>query len=167
MVENFISNSEKLEFRQIVLQHLKDILRLGQVEFRGGYMKEISHGAYSTHEYVPDSRDCYINAVLGFIDILLPYFDDRMNKVYGEYYDIIQYPGTQKFRNNQLFIDWLKGVTNKNLDKEDVEIASQFVSEFKVYYARKLFREANLLLHRIDYLKEAVFAEGDDEEDNQ
>jgi len=170
MTENFITNNDKLEFRQIVLAHIKKILELGSVEFRGGYWQDIGSNPVRS-EYVADTRDCYINSILGFTEVLLPYFDKDMTKIYDDYYMIATYPGTAKFRNNKLFVDWIKDVSekydNEDSDNEDMEIKKQYTTEFKVFCCRTLFRELNLLLHRKDYLKEAVFGEGEEKEDSE
>ena len=85
MVEGFITNSDKLEFRQIVLGHLKKILELSCIEFHGGYYRAVSNGQSTTQEYVPDSRKGYTQGVENLAIVLLPYFDKTMQGDYNKY----------------------------------------------------------------------------------
>ena len=79
-MEGFVSNKEKLSFREIVLSHLKKILELSTNEFRGGWNKPILHGNRVDYEYISDTRKCYTQAVDSLSDVLLPHFDNAMQE---------------------------------------------------------------------------------------
>lgn len=73
-----------LDFKMIILMHLKNIGKYSAVEFRGGYWdtKPISvGGAILEHRvYTPDTREVYSNAVEYLHDMLYPHFDEKMRK---------------------------------------------------------------------------------------
>jgi hypothetical protein len=79
---------EKVNFRELVLTHLAKISQISTLEFREGYWERkpysVSQGIYQTEIYHPDTRECYINSVEFLHDLLLPYFDDEMNKAEEE-----------------------------------------------------------------------------------
>ncbi len=68
MTEEFIVNNDKLEFKTIVLEHLKNILNITCKI--GEYEGKVS---------------CYIDAVESLADCLLPFFDEEMEKAYKSY----------------------------------------------------------------------------------
>lgn len=158
MVEGFITNQEKIEFKQIVLQHLKKILELSSIEFHGGYNKTIQGNNSTSYEYVPDTRKGYIQAIENFAMVLLPHFDNEMKDFYK----------ARKERENQLI---------KELEGEKVGLVWVFngkeisgIKVSKIYdrsrleLAEELFEQLNLLLKRIDYLNKAVYSEDEEPE---
>ncbi len=68
MTEEFIVNNDKLEFKTIVLEHLKNILNITCK--MGEYESKVS---------------CYVDAVESLADCLLPFFDEDMEEAYGKY----------------------------------------------------------------------------------
>lgn len=168
MVEGFVTNQEKLEFKQIVLQHLKDILKLSQTEWRGGYEVRIPHPyangqMYYTNEYIPDTRESYFNAVVSLSDILLPYFDKMIKQKYENYIKFIDMTNREAYR--EIKEEILKEYEKDKIDDDDT--INNFITDRKLRYAQLLFRELNLLLHRIDYLKSSVFGEGESEAEEE
>ena len=82
---SFGYDKDRLQFKDIILQHLKKISLLASVEFRGGFWQETPHPNPNMNgyirTYIPDSRECYSNSVECFADMLFPYFDNEMKKV--------------------------------------------------------------------------------------
>lgn len=145
MAESFISTKDKISFREIALNHLKKILELSTVEFKGGYWKSVFHGNTVEKEYVPDTRRSYIQSVESLSHILIPYFD---NKMIGEFKEYIK--GSKK----------IKETLAKNKEEKD-----KFTIK-KLELCSALFIDLNLLLRRNDYLKKGIYSEEDfDEED--
>jgi len=149
MAEFYTNQDDTLSHPRIVLELLKKItVELGTREFKGGYKKPVVNGGWVTYlDYVPDSRTEYIQGIEALSDILLPQYDNIMEKNYSEYI----------FKVNKL---------NDNLS-ENVRMGDEEHSKFnkkKLILAKKLFRDLNLLLKRTNYLKAAIYEEGDEEE---
>ncbi|KKN17793.1 hypothetical protein LCGC14_0962160 [marine sediment metagenome] len=136
MAESFISQKEKLEFREIVLSHIRKISDITTVEFRGGYDKETVVGNQIVKEYVPDSRKQYIQTVEFLSDILLPYFDKEMNDSYKKIMGKIK-PMTTGIKAKKKLTD--REVRNYTLKKLGL--------------CRELFQALSLLLFRTKYLR--------------
>jgi len=151
MGNGFISNDERLSFREIVLSHLKRILEISSNEFRGGYYNEQIHGSYVSKEYVPDSRACYIQSVDSLFDVLLPHFDETMKNDSKEYLE------ERNKEYEKILKEW-----NAITDKPDW---SGYWNAHKLPFSRQLFQKLNLLLNRKQYLKSAVYSEEDLEDD--
>lgn len=123
--------ASKLEFRDLILQHIKKILDITTIEFRGGYEREVVVGNQVVKEYIPDTRKQYIQSIESLSDILLPFFDDKIKEPY------------------EIIIEKIKVLTN--VMKEKKEISDKDVRTYtldKLELCRKLFQELNLLLSR-------------------
>lgn len=152
-----VYEKDKLEFRQIVLGHMKRILELSSHELRDTTYT-ISHGHYSDTKYQEDTRFSYIQAIENLAYVLMPYFDDEMREVYDKCVKIIN-----------AFSFQIKNILNKTYKKMCEELGKKdlkdtgFSVEMKLKYAKKLFIALNMLLNRNDYLKSAVYGEDKDE----
>lgn len=139
---------EKLSFRSIILEHLRNIAKYSSVEFRGGYFENKlvgSHGA-SQQVYVPDSRDVYINAVDVLSDMLYPHFDDELKQA-------------EEVLNQELsdtYQKYRKGVNDDELSQESLHQQWRFD---KLSLKRKLFRHICSFLYRKKYLELGSFEE--------
>jgi len=122
------TKKEKKEFKEIILDHLEQILKITCNEFKGGYWKKEVKGNYIEEIYIPDSRKCYIQAVESWSDVLNPHFTPQIRKEY-----------------NKIIIEvntLLKSYGDNKIEKNDYVIK-------KLRLMRKLF----LLLNK--FLKEA------------
>lgn len=130
----------------IVHELLKKIVtELGVHEFRGGYKKPIISGGLTYMDYVPDSRAEYIQGIESLSDILLPQYDETMEKAAKKYYEEVE-------------------KIEKSLEGKDVRMGDDNHTIFirkKLKLVRDLFRELNLLLKRTNYLKVAPYTEDD------
>lgn len=151
----FITDKDKLEFRQIVLVHIKRILDISSHELRDTTITKTfaNHSETIEHE---DTRFSYIQAVENLAYILVPYFDKKIKTIY---YISIKIINDYGFKIKEKF--------NKELEElkkeyNQAQIPDYFVVEMRLRYAKKLFRELNLLLKRNDYLKSQVYGEGDE-----
>src|SRR3989344_6317566 len=90
----FIRDNEKLEFRQIVLGHIKKILEISSHELRDG-THITNHGNYSETITEEDTRYSYIQAIENLAYVLIPYFDKQMQDVFDECIGIINAYGFQ------------------------------------------------------------------------
>lgn len=151
-------NKDKITFKDIVLQHLRKITTLASVEFRGGYWEIKPHPSPSCNIeykiYVPDTRECYSNAVENFADMLAPYFDKVMKEAEKEAIE----EDKKAYKDNTIV---------KQPDREDQtpEEAKQYERKFKdvwdrvsyrgerVKINRKLFRALCCFLYRKKYLE--------------
>ena len=144
MVDAYIQKKQKIEFRDLVLEHMRKILEITSIEFRGGFEKEIIIGNQIVKEYIPDSRKQYIQTIESLSDVLLPYFDKKMTEKYKEI--------TKK-------INSLTENMKKNEKPSDKEIREYTLTKLEL--CRKLFQSLNLLLKRNDYLKGSIYVEDD------
>jgi len=133
--KNFIGN-EKLEFRQIVLGHIKNILNLS--------LRSNSDGR---------NLSLYKNAIEGLSDVLIPFYDKQMNSEIEE------------FEKELIVINKENYKREKSLCPHDYSetYGKIHYAKMKGLY-RNLFRKLNLLLKRNDYLKESVYGESNSEE---
>jgi len=150
-------NKEKADIGQIVLQQLSRILEISSHELRDT-TTTILHSSYSSTTIQEDTRESYMQAIENLAYILIPYFDDIMKKVYDECIVIINAWGYEiKKEFEEEYDNVTKEITN---DK----IGIFFNYKVKLRCAKKLFCELNMLLHRNDYLKSAVYGESGSEE---
>jgi len=152
-----IYNADKLEFRQIVLGHIKKILELSSHELRDTtYI--ISHGNFSDTKYQEDTRVSYIQAIENLSFVLMPYFDKEMQEVYEECVGIIN---AYDFQIETAYKEEIKLIL-KELKKESINV-KPYCLDKKIECANALFVGLNMLLKRNDYLKSAVYGEDKDE----
>lgn len=149
MTDGFITQEQKLSFREIVLGHLKKILELSCNEFRGGFYTTTHSRGTSSEEYVPDSRKQYIQAIESLHDVLIPHFDKEMGEKSKEHNEEVK----EKLKE-------AKESFNK-MDEYKQPQWGNYWSAIKIDFVRGLFQELNYLLKRIDYLKKAIFEEED------
>jgi len=126
----FIVN-EKLEFRQIILAHIKNILNLSLRSNRDG-----------------ENFSLYRNSIEVLSDVLIPFYDVQMTNEIKE------------FEKELIIINKENYKQERKLSPRDYSdnYAGVYYTQKKCAY-RSLFRNLNLLLKRNDYLKESVFGE--------
>lgn len=146
---------DKLDFRQIVLAHLKTILEISSKELRNN-TQTINHGTFSQTTYQEDTRLSYIQSIENFSYILLPYFDKKMQEVYDKCIPFITYFDYEVLEKSKEIYEKVCKETEKKPEK-------LFILDVRLRNAKELFSNLNLLLHRVDYLKNAVFGENEDE----
>ncbi len=147
-MDMFRPGKNKVEFREIVLTHLKRILEISTQEFRGGYWKETPSGDFVIKEYVADTRKCYIQSIESLHDVLLPNFDTKIETAMEEI-------------NKEL--KELKENYDKSKTKTNEDIKNYIYDKLEI--SRKLFQQLNFLLKRKDYLKGTIYHEGVEDED--
>ena len=155
--EQYSSGNDKLEFRQIVLGHIKRILELSSHELRDS-TRSVNTGTSTQTIEQEDTRIAYIQSIENLAYVLVPYFDDKIEKSYNECIKIII---AFKFEVKEILEKEYKSICEK-VGKENLD--NDFVVEMKLRYAKQLFYELNLLLKRCDYLKSAIFGEDTSEE---
>jgi|TARA_R100000501_G_C2596382_1_gene94797 hypothetical protein len=150
-------NQDKLDFRQIVLSHIKKILEISSNELRDKTLVK-NHGAYSETIENENTQISYIQAIENFSYILIPYFDKETKEIYEKSIEIIN-----------LYAHQIKLKFEKEYNEIAKEIGEDRINvkmwglDIKTKYAKDLFISLNLLLHRNDYLKSAVYGEDKDE----
>ncbi len=188
MAEEFISSKDKkLSFKDIVLGHLKKILEMSTTEFRGGYNTTVMHGNWTEKVYVPSSKKNYIQAVEHLSYVLLPHFDNDMEKDFNDYEKQVGEIKDKiiKERKDRIVDEYnfqvrkAKSHGNRNPPtkieleeelRESVKIGGkedQMISNRHLILAKTLFQNLNLLLKRREYLKTAIFSESDLERDEE
>jgi hypothetical protein len=153
MESDKFSGDEKIEFRQIVLEQLKNILEISKHQLRdGSYV--VSQRNLTDTKYQEDTRYSYIQAIENLAYVLMPFFDAEMHEVYNQCLRIINAFGYE-----------LKIILKKTYEKIEEGLGSDkiplnaFAIEMKLRYAKKLFIALNMLLKRNDYLQSSVFGE--------
>lgn len=138
----FSYNKDRISFKDIILQHLKDIGKYSSVEFRGGYWEKrtkiVSGQIIEDKTYVPDSREVYSNAVEYLYDMLYPHFDEDMIKA-GEKAD----KEIEEIFNDNTVI--------KEPDREEKspEEETKQYREFESISDRQSFRSERRIINRI------------------
>lgn len=93
--EQFNQLNEKLDFKFILMRQIDKVRLSRSTEMRGGYWEERPISMGSGHSfmrvYIPDTRETYINSVLGFRSLLIPYWDneykEQEKKLKDKYYN--------------------------------------------------------------------------------
>ena len=135
METSSFSGDERLEFRQIVLGHIKHILNLSLRSNRYG-----------------EKLGLYFNSIETLADVLIPFYDEQMNNE------------VEEFENELIEIQTENSAKLKALCPSDYSNQYKNIYYAKKKHAhRNLFRKLNLLLKRNDYLKESVYGEDKDE----
>jgi len=151
------NQSDGLELRQIVLGHVKRILELSTHELKDGSYTAVATN-YSTEIIKEDTRFCYIQSIENLSYVLLPFFDEKMRKVYDECIKIIDgfsFDVREILKKEYERIE--KRYSGQDIDKS-------FEIRMKMKFSKKLFQELNLLLHRNDYLKTSIYGETSSED---
>ncbi len=150
------NNENTLEFRQIVLEHLKRILEISSQELRDKTIVKVSVNMQTTEEN-EDTRKSYIQAIENLAYILIPYFDEVVQK---EYDMCIKFVNAFDYK-----IKILCKKSYKKMCKDlNVKSIGGFGIEMKLKYSKRLFIALNKLLNRNGYLKSAVYGEGQEDE---
>ena len=149
---------EKLNFKEIVLSHLKKIGTFASCEFRGGFWEERPHPNINLNEtlktYIIDSREVYSNSVEYLFDILFPHFDKKMQeegvKIEKELEDLYKDKTIikEQERVDKNFEEGKKEDRKFSDVKDRISYRTQ-----RMKINRKLFRALCCFLKRIDYLK--------------
>ena len=131
---SFIAN-DKLEFRQIVLSHIRNILNLSLRSNRDG-----------------EKLSLYFNSIEALADVLIPFYDEQMSKEIEQFEKTLK--EIQKENNEKLMK--LTPLAYR------CEYKGIHYAKKKSAY-RNIFRKLNILLKRNDYLKSSVYGEDKDE----
>ena len=150
----FITSDKKMDFRQIVLFHLKKILEISNKELADLSYEEVRpNSVVIIHK--EDTRRSYIQSIENLAYILLPYFDNKIKEVYKKCIKVINFYGYEIRKEFKKELEEIKKESGKEGEKE-------LYIEFKIKYAKELFCALNLLLKRNDYLKSQVYGEEED-----
>ena len=148
------NNSDQLEIGQIILTHLKKILDLSSHELRSSERILLLADQKQIIES-EDTRVSYIQAIENLSYVLIPYFDKKMQEVFDD--KIIYLNGfgfeIQKKIDDKEF--------KERLSEKQGDEKRDLIIMWQIRQAKKMFIELNFLLRRINYLKSAVFGEGD------
>jgi len=123
----FVTQGDKLEFRQIILGFIKRIIELT--------LRVVPK------EYKLEFTEAYADSIRSLSDVLLPHYDAEMYEAYATY--------QKSFSNLE---------DPKNKTPQSIKV------EFLRRTHRELFRELNKLMGRKDYLKAALYSEGDEDD---
>jgi len=157
--ERFGKKGDRLDFRQIVLGHLKQILEISSHELRD-MTYTTNHSNFTETTYQEDTRLSYIQSIENLAYILIPYFDEKIQEVYDDCIAVLDGYSfdIKKWFNEE--IENFKAETGRN----EQDFSNAFVLNIRLRYAKILFRNLNLLLKRVDYLKSVVYGEDMGEE---
>ena len=132
---NTYNANQQLEFRQIILSHIKQILALS--------LRVNSDG---------ENLSLYISSVETLADVLIPFYDKSIETEVEQFENGLQ--NIIKENNEKL----------KALNPSEYSKTYRWLFEARRKQAyRILFRKLNLLLKRNDYLREATYGESSEE----
>jgi len=129
------ATKEKIEYRDIVIELIREISKKALVEFKGGYWKKEVKGNVLDEIYIPDSRKEYIQGIEFLSDLLLPSFDKKMINHYEEIMEEVD--------------KILKEYEENKLKSEEYVIK-------KTRLMRRLFQVLMIFLNRIKYFKKKI-----------
>jgi hypothetical protein len=156
-MENKFNYNNTLEFRQIVLGHIKRILEISSHELRDSTRRIMKPNTTETIEQ-EDTRYSYIQSIENLAFVLMPYFDKEITKIYNECCAVIN---SYDFKIEKQFKKEIDAILTE-LGKDSLNL-KPYCLDKKIFYAKKLFIELNKLLHRNDYLKSTVYGDESDE----
>jgi len=128
----------KLSIPEIILQQIQRIVKLGSIEFRGSYENEsvvmIDGQSTVIKNYVPDSRQEYINAVSNLSYLLEYYLCGKSVKVDAVLKDINDIKEKMELNHKQFIED----LNKPNVDKN--KLRYQYISR-KCKLSEDMFKE--------------------------
>lgn len=136
-MDNFAQNNDRIEFRVIVLTHIKNVLNLSLRTNNDG-----------------QKLNLYISSVDALADVLISYYDETMNEKYNSIENKIL--ALRKENNKQM-----KELSPHSYSNQYEGI---YTSTIRRLY-RELFRELNLLMKRVDYLKATIYGDSETNDD--
>jgi len=151
------TGNEKIEFREIVLQHIRRILEIGSHELRDT-TRVVTHANHTETIESEDLRYSYIQAIQNLAYVLIPYFDEDITEVFNKAEFVIN---AYDFQLQKYFKKTITKIFSEKYGNDKVPII--FFINKKIEYAKKLFIELNKLLHRNNYLASAVYGEEKDD----
>ena len=154
----FLTNKdrgEKITFRELVLEHLRRIMKISSREFtKTDYIK--NYGNYVEHIKGTDNGLNYIQSVEAFASLLYPYFDKSMKE---KYETLMKYIDCWSWEFGNTFGKELIAKCKKAKGSFDAKEKIVLLRWKKIKSAKLLFLELNKLLKRIDYLKQTIYTE--------
>jgi hypothetical protein len=127
------------------------ITKKDKLEFRTivlGQVKSVLDTSLQPAQNIRLKIETINSGVLFLSDVLAPFYDKQMTAKYNEYENGMKYLNEHmRFSDGQYEV-----------------IRFDYEGLFNI--TRKLFRELNLLLKRVDFLKDAVYGEGSDDDDS-
>ena len=109
MVDQFFrKKDEKIDFKQIILLHMKKILEVSVNEFTGGYYDFVFQANNVHKKYVTDKRAEFIQAIELLGLSLDPYFDEPMKEADKSYTKGLQDLEKKYFDDNGFLKDEFK-----------------------------------------------------------
>lgn len=131
-------------YKDIIFNHIANVMRYSSVEFRGGYWTKVVDKMGNEREiYIPDTRDIYCNACYSLALILLPKFDDQMKKDYDDF-------KKKKKDLKQSFIDQTE-------IEEDVVLGEGYYQSEKDKLLLESYKQKKLEIHLFLFAKITLF----------
>ena len=140
--ENFRGGKDAFSYKSLVLNQVSKVMQNASKEFKEGFFiySESSNQTAQKLRYIEDTRETYFNSVNVLHDILLPKFDDEMQKQ-GEELNL----EIEELRKTA--VENIKS----NLDKRKSLERTYF--EDKIVLYRRLFQKLSLFLERQGWLE--------------
>jgi hypothetical protein len=170
-METFYGKKDKKEFRDIVLAHLEKILEISTREFKPNNKRVVNRASggigYSEVIIEEDTRKCFIQAVESLAYLLLSYYDDKLKKEYNKLIGIFDLRNYEFWEEAKDYVQEQYKLFHGKPPEGGVpyDFIDNLLVREQLRNAKILFRELNLLLNRVDYLKTAVYGEGDLDDD--
>ncbi len=152
-------NNNSLEFKDIILSHVKKILEISSHELKSTERILVLDNV-KTFVETEDLRLAYIGAIENLSYVLEAHFDKKMKDIFDKEIDWIIGFGFEILKKveNEIYKEKLKELSE---DKRN-----EMLLMLQVKHAKVLFRGLNSLLKRVDYLKSSIFGEDKDKDDD-
>jgi len=141
MAQPYYSSNKEFSFSQIILSQVKDVLKLMQHEYRGGFFEKKYSGNMLETIYIPDSRKAVIQSVEGLKCVLFPHFNEKMKESYEKILEELE-----------------TNLEEYNKSKKEDKDRSKFIMN-KLDLMIEMFQALNVLLKDTDYLKSSDYTE--------
>ena len=149
---------DNITIQLIVLEQVRRITRLYSREMRGGYWQNriTQQGGSNTNTlvYIPDTREELCNAIQCLHDILLPYFDDEIEKNLKDIEQALLDAEQECVKGTSLQDKYVMS-SDQYKEAGDKVIVEQYKHTKYTMY-RHVFRELSRLLNRKHYLSDSI-----------
>ena len=161
-MRNYGYNENKTEFRDTVLKQVEKILEISASELRDNSKSVVTVNSLQVVKE-EDTRISYLQAIENLAYILMPYYDEQMNKVFKKCMEIINAFSFEIIKKHKEdYEDLLK-------ETKELDLKEYFSMRIRLKNGKELFVELNLLLKRVDYLSSTIYGdvEGDSDEEEE
>ena len=147
-----------VSFPMIVLEWIRKMGKISEVEFRGGYFQMTTTKSGEERQiYVQDTREVYCNFVMNFIDTAFPHFDDTMKESLKKYEKELGDLKEKFIEATSIEESIVLGSDYYTNDKDRLLREEYAMQKLSIH--RRLYRQLSRFIKRKKYFKAEVYEE--------